>query len=265
MGEQSKIGWTDHTFNPWLGCSKVSAACQFCYAEAWAKRSGLVTWGDSAARRRTSESNWRQPIKWNHEALVTGQRRKVFCASLADVFEDRPELTSWRKELFALIRVTPQLDWLLLTKRPENVLRMMSECFPRGCDRYVRDYLSIGTTVESQDQARRIDYLMNCRAWARVLFLSVEPMLGPLDLFDWLHAVDMGMGHDYNVGINWVIAGGESGPKHRPLNLDHVRDLRDQCLDANVPFFFKQHGGARPETGGCELDGREWKQFPKAA
>lgn len=107
--------------------------------------------------------------------------------------------------------------------------------------------------------------LVNCRAWSSTLFLSCEPLLGPIDLFEWLHAVDIGMGHDYNMGIDWVIVGGESGPNHRALNLDHVRTLRDQCKEAGVPFFFKQHGGATAKAGGCLLDGVEYKQFPTAA
>lgn len=262
MGENSAIGWTDHTFNPWTGCTKVSEACRNCYAESWAKRTGIVKWGDSAERRRTSPANWKQPLKWNREAMVAGVRKRVFCASLADVFENRPELVIWRRDLFHLIYATPYLDWLLLTKRPEHAARLISEVWPKGFPG-VRNRIAIGTTVESQSEARRIDYLVNLRPFARVLFLSVEPMLGPLDLYDWLSAVDETRGFNYNRGIDWVIAGGESGPNHRPLNIDHVRALRDQCVEYGVPFFFKQHGGRTPEANGCLLDGREWKEFPK--
>lgn len=265
MGENSKIEWTHHTFNPWLGCTKVSPACANCYAEAWAKRSGMVKWGDSAERRKTSESNWRQPLKWNAEAARAGEIRRVFCASLADVGEDRPELKPWRKELMRLVIGTPNLFWLFLTKRPQNMARLLSEACPRGSNYIVRKRVGIGTTVESQDYVRRIDYLVNCRAWASVLFLSCEPLLSEIDLYPWLHAVDDMRGHDYNMGIDWVIVGGESGPYFRPLNLDHARNLRDQCAEANVPFFFKQHGGRTPKAGGCQLDGQEWKEFPKAA
>lgn len=265
MGENSAIGWTDHTFNPWTGCTKISPACANCYAEAWAKRTGIVKWGDSAERRRTSASNWKQPLKWNREALLAGIRRRVFCASLADVFEDRPELAPWRKDLIGLIQATPNLEWLLLTKRPEHAARLLGEVWPRGFSDQLRKRIEIGTTVESQSEVRRIDYLVNLRPYAHVLFLSVEPMLGELDLFPWLHAIDDTRGFDYNMGIDWVICGGESGANHRPLNLDHVRELRDQCVDAGVPFFFKQHGGRTPEAGGCELDGREWKQFPESS
>jgi protein gp37 len=125
MGADSKIEWTDHTFNPWLGCTKISPACANCYAEGWAKRSGLVQWGDQAQRRRTSVTSWKAPLKWNTEAKATGVRRRVFCASLADVFEDRSELLTWRLDLFDLIRQTPHLDWLLLTKRPQNILPLV--------------------------------------------------------------------------------------------------------------------------------------------
>jgi len=289
------IGWDKtHTlsgpiilFNPWLGCTKVSPACANCYAEAWAKRTGIVKWGDSAERRKTTDSYWRQPLKWNAEAARSGERKRVFCASLADVFEDRPELEPWRRDLMRLILGTHNLDWLLLTKRPENILRMMSEAAPRGSDHLLRQRLSLGTTVESQDQVRRIDYLVNCRMWARVLFLSCEPLLGPLDLFPWLHAVDETAGFDYNAGIDWVIAGGESGGHARPSNPQWFRDLRDQCEGAKVPFHFKQWGefvsvsevagvGAHfsfpdgrtvrrigKKNAGRLLDGREWNEFPK--
>jgi len=246
MGDTTEISWADKTFNPWTGCTKVSPACTHCYAESWAKRTGIVKWGDSAERRRTSESNWKDPIKWNRVAMISGERKRVFCASLADVFEDREELKPWRKELFELIGATPMLDWLLLTKRPENILRMMGESCPRGSSHGLRSHLFLGTTVESQDQARRIDYLVNCRPWARVLFLSVEPMLGPLDLFPWLHAPDETFGHDYNLGIDWVICGGESGGHARPMNPAWATSLRDQCVDAGVPFHFKQWGEWSP-------------------
>src|ERR1051326_4190826 len=121
MGQDSKIEWTDHTFNPWTGCTKVSPACANCYAEAWAKRTNIVKWGPNAERRRTSESNWRQPLIWDCDAAKAGERKRVFCASLADVFEDRPELEPWRRDLMRLILSTHNLDWLLLTKRPENI------------------------------------------------------------------------------------------------------------------------------------------------
>lgn len=265
MGANSAISWTDHTFNPWLGCTKVSPACQHCYAEAWAKRSGLVKWGDSAERRRTSESYWRQPLKWDREAAKAGGRRRVFCASLADVFEDREELKPWRRELFELIKATSNLDWLLLTKRPENINRL-SDGMPKT--------VWLGTTVESKDYLKRVADLVDCGDCA-VRFLSCEPLLGEVDLRTEYFTARLGeypfhgISDEYRTKlirlIDWVIVGGESGAGHRPLNLEHVRGLRDECARAGVPFFFKQHGGRTPTEGGCLLDGREWKEFPKAA
>jgi protein gp37 len=129
MAENSNIEWTHHTFNPWIGCTKVSDGCKNCYAEnLMDKRYGRVKWGPQGTRVRTSEANWKKPLKWNREAEAKGERHRVFCASLADVFEDKPdqpEMEQWRLELLELIIKTPYLDWLLLTKRPENVRGMV--------------------------------------------------------------------------------------------------------------------------------------------
>ena len=167
MAENSKIEWTDHTFNPWVGCTKVSAACDHCYAEAWAKRTGQSQlW--SGARRRTSETNWRQPLKWNREAAAARVQRKVFCASLADVFDNQAE-PQWREDLWALIQDTPNLDWQLLTKRPQNIAKMLPDDWGGG---YGNVWL--GTTVENETEAaRRIPHLLAVPAVVR--FLSVEP------------------------------------------------------------------------------------------
>ncbi|MGH9769098.1 MAG: DUF5131 family protein, partial [Blastocatellia bacterium] len=176
MGTNSKIEWTDHTFNPWLGCSKVSPACTNCYAEAWAKRSGLVKWGDGAERRRTSEANWKEPLKWNEQARREGVRRRVFCASLADVFEDRGELVQWRNDLFVMIEKTPYLDWLLLTKRPHNVLPKLEAIRKHWlADKLpLFDNIWIGATVENQEMAdKRIPELIQIPA--AIHFLSCEP------------------------------------------------------------------------------------------
>src|SRR5271165_362130 len=120
MGQNSSIEWTDHTFNPWWGCTKVSPACQNCYAELWAKRMGHQVWGNRTQRRFFTNNHWNEPLIWNHDARNTKRRRRVFCASMADVFERKRELNSWRERLWTLISATPCLDWLLLTKRPEN-------------------------------------------------------------------------------------------------------------------------------------------------
>lgn len=229
MGENSKIEWTTHTFNPWIGCSKVSPACKNCYAEAWAKRSGLVQWGESAERRRTSDANWRKPLLWNNQA--NGSRPRVFCASLADVFEEHPTIQpGWRADLGRLIACTDKLDWLLLTKRPENVYRMLPEFWVNFEEPYhMPSNVWIGTTVENQEEAdRRIPELL--RVPARVRFLSCEPLLGSVNLAFLADAQN----------LHWVICGGESGGGARPMNPDWARSLRNQCKAAAVPFFMKQ-------------------------
>lgn len=226
MGENSKIEWTDHTFNPVVGCTKVSAACDFCYAETWAKRTGQsALW--RGERRRTSATNWKSPVKWNEWAARDGVRRKVFCASLADVFDNQWD-PQWRSDLFALIEDTPHLDWLLLTKRPQNI----SEMIPPKWDGGLPTNIWLGATVESQEEAaRRIPHLL--RVPARIHFLSCEPLLGPINPFQ-------------HYKIDWVICGGESGPKRRPMQIQWAEALRDDCLTAGVPFFMKQIDKVQP-------------------
>lgn len=250
MGKNSAIEWTDHTFNPWIGCAKVSVGCTNCYAETLMDtRFGRVQWGVNGTRSVTSPANWRQPLKWNREAGATGTRRRVFCASLADVFDDRPELEPWRIDLFKLIEATTHLDWLLLTKRPENVMRLISLAQEQagvvvgpgvwlawtGC--------WIGVSVENQEQAdKRIPHLLDIPARGR--FLSMEPLLGPVDLAEgghgWLFVDELANGQ--RTGIHWVIVGGESGHNARPMHPEWARSIRDQCQAASVPFFFKQWG-----------------------
>lgn len=264
MGESTAIGWTDHTFNPWWGCTRVSPGCQNCYAESFAKRTGNDVWGTSP-RRFFGDKHWREPLKWAARAFEAGERRKVFCASMADVFEDHPDVIKSRHRLFELIDRTAVagLDWLLLTKRPELIGRFADHwTYPgiidpdRGFGEYDTDWPSnvwIGTTVEDQDRAKsRLDDFLLFGKGAAVRFLSCEPLLEEIDLTPW-----------FDEGIDWVICGGESGPRHRPLDLDHARSLRDQCQAFGVPFFFKQVGGRFPTAGGDELDGETWKQFPK--
>lgn len=294
MGENTKIESCDHTFNPWIGCSKVAAGCEHCYAEALAKRTGLAEWGAQGTRVKTSESYWRKPLKWNRDAERDGVRRRVFCSSMADVFEDwRGEMIDHmgrivyrtpsgvlrgagkeaemphygftsatigdlRIELFALIDDTPNLDWLLLTKRPENILRM----WPAG--RTNRSNVWLGTSIASQhDAERNIPPLLKCRDLARVLFVSAEPLLGPVHL----NANRLGVRpwHDETwLAIDWLIVGGESGPHARLMHPEWARSLRDQCQAAGVPFFFKQWGDVCKSETGRLLDGREWNEFPSA-
>lgn len=271
MGQDTAIEWTDHTFNPWTGCTKISPACTNCYAEVWAKRTGIVGWGDGAQRRKTSDSYWCQPVKWNVEAGRAGLRKRVFCASLADVFENKPQVVAWRYELFALIRETPNLDWLLLTKRPENIRAMLLRYLRAGFEWPSNVWL--GTTVENADYLDRVGDLIECREFASVLFLSCEPLLGPLSLrTNQRYQREHGGFRPLIDDIDWVIAGGESGAHARPSHPDWFRDLRDQCVAAGVSFHFKQWGewanvgGCDDPCGRCVMalrrwDGSRWRGF----
>jgi protein gp37 len=315
MGANSKIQWTDHTFNPWIGCAKVSAGCANCYAERdFDKRRGFAKWGPEGTRVITSAANWKQPLKWNREARDGGIRRKVFCASLGDIFEDwqgplvnhhgrtiwmspeepdrlieergpedrllpierenlakglfRPAtMNDARNRLFRLIDRTPNLDWLLLTKRLANVWQMCPADWVGGycavCDGkgitgasaaagdacYECGGMSspqwppnvwIGTSIENQATAtERIPELLKIPAAIR--FVSYEPALGPVDWQKWYPHPNHGKVRPMEQ-IDWFIAGGESGPQARPSHPDWFRSLRDQCQGAGVPFFFKQWG-----------------------
>lgn len=266
MGETTGIAWTDHTFNPWWGCTRVSPGCEHCYAETFAKRTGNDVWGKNAGRRFFGDKHWNEPRRWNAKAEAAGQRARVFCASMADVFEDREELHDHRMRLLEeLIPETPWLDWQLLTKRPENVLDMVPGDWLGGVEERSGiwpDNCWIGTTVEDQKRAdERIPHLIKIPAPVR--FLSCEPLLGPVSL-RWAAWKPLRGGYHLAAyeDIDWVIVGGESGPKHRPLLLDLARQLRDECEQANVAFFFKQVGGRTPTAGGDQLDGKTYKQFP---
>jgi len=252
MGEK----WWNHSFNPWMGCTKVSPACKNCYAEAGAKRFGQAEWGPGATRQIVSDPTWKRPIKWNREAEEKGTRARVFCASWADIFEDRPELDAPRARLFALIERTPHLDWLLTTKRPQNIARMIPPSWRGAMPKNVW----LGKTTESQKYAdERIPHLIECRAV--VTFVSVEPQLGPIDLSGYLGQLD------------WVICGGESGSRARPTQVAWARSIRDQCRAAGVSFFFKQWG-QHAQIGSTDglirlrtknerlLDGQSWDEYP---
>lgn len=260
MADATKIEWCDSTFNPWVGCTKIAPACDHCYAESWAKRSGMVEWGN-APRRRTSAALWREPLKWQRDAAAFfaahGRRRRVFCASLADVFDNQVP-AEWRDDLWSgIIHATPDLDWLLLTKRPQNIDGML----PAFWDE-IKGHVWLGTTVEDQEHAdRNIPHLLKHDAAVR--FISAEPLLGPIDLTKPVASlapihVRLGYTVDPLTGmyrtdrgfrlvatartIDWVIAGGESGPHARPSHPDWFTGLRDQCAAAGVPFLFKQWG-----------------------
>lgn len=247
MGKTTSIEWTHHTFNPWWGCEKVSPACTNCYAERDAKRYGHHVWGKAAPRRTLSPEYWMQPHKWDVQAKLFGERRRVFCASMADVFERREGLQPIREQLWTLIESTSGLDWLLLTKRPENILPMIPESWQRS----PRPNVWYGTTVESQEWAdKRIPELLQVPAAVR--FLSCEPLLGPVDLSPYLRTA---RGEAAPL-VHWVIAGGESGPRPRPMHPRWARSLRDQAQAAGVAFHFKQWGELLP--GGNDVGGPSW-------
>lgn len=256
MGEHSKIEWTDHTFNPVIGCTKVSDGCKFCYAEEMMdKRYGKAKWGPGQTRVRTSAANWKEPYKWNNQAEVEGRRARVFCASLADVFEDHPDWEVPRIDLFRVIDETPWLDWLLLTKRPQNVMPFLrgilnESSFPSN--------VWIGTSVENQAAAdERIPHLLGIPA--NVHFLSMEPLLGPVDLSMWVHddLPEDDDGAPYPGKINWVIVGGESGHEARPMHPAWVRSIREQCQAAGAPFLFKQWGEYVPVSSDSPMPLRQ--------
>jgi protein gp37 len=347
MAENTKIEWAHHTFNPWIGCTKVSPACKNCYAERdFDHRLGQVQWGPNGTRVLTGSENWAKPLKWNRDVqkeyeVAQAQwvadccvgtksypepelhqfRKRVFCASLADVFEDwqGPMLNSkgergvvtcadsvWftngpvsngheltmdavRQWLFAVIDKTPNLDWLLLTKRPENIRKMylsqhldggttgrirelMDEGESKDVHPYFRRNVWLGTSIENQEYAdKRIPELLKCRDLSPVLFLSCEPLLGPvmldriplegfnlphLDVLrkGWHSDGPFGFVGSHNApSIDWVIAGGESGPEARPTDPDWFRSIRDQCQTAGVPFLFKQWGEFGPVAAPAQL------------
>lgn len=308
MGADTRIEWADHTFNPWIGCTKVSPACDHCYAETLATARLGVAWGPHAERRRTKPSTWNLPLRWNRQAEREGRRFRVFCASLADVF-DNAVPAHWRGDLWQIIHETPHLDWLLLTKRPQNIAARLPDAGRHGVPAWGAGWPNVwlGTTVENQAEAdRRIPHLLSVQAAKR--FLSMEPLLGPVDLRKWLdpwtcadcefHGCEDDCGSDgcgecgehdafsqgdeckrcgadveaarpscprcgshrsfmrdygfkFDAGrklLDWIITGGESGPKARPSHPDWFRSLRDQCRAAGVPFFMKQMWGRTKAT-----------------
>ena len=281
MSENTKIEWATHTFNPWEGCQKVGPGCDNCYAEARNARFAggtAINWGPGAPRRRTSEANRQLPYRWNrnHDKFFAehGRRQRVFCSSLADVFDNAVD-PAWRDNLFALIAATPNLDWLLLTKRIGNVGNMLP--VPFDFDKHFPN-VWLGATIVNQEEADRdIPKLLTVPAAKR--FLSMEPLLGPVDLTE----VQVPAEHDklnhsgyypsrFNaltteyddkhfhqppIAIDWIIVGGESGPNARPMHPAWARSLRDQCLAAGVPYLFKQWGEWLPGSQADESDGEQ--------
>lgn len=263
MGETTKIAWTDHTFNPWWGCQRVSPGCEHCYAETFAKRVGLKVWGPQSERRFFGDKHWAEPLKWNRKAAAEGRRARVFCASMADVFEDRPELVAPRTQLVALIERTLHLDWLLLTKRPENMRRLANDASQERWAVAWPQNVWAGTTTEDQAHYdKRWPELAQVPASVR--FISYEPALGPLTLrcafcggphFD--HPDSVGCNSDKPEGWfpSWVIVGGESGPSARPFDAAWARETVDRCKAASVACFVKQMG-SRPYDS--NVNASEW-------
>lgn len=291
MAEVTQIEWCDATLNLWWGCTKVSDGCKFCYADALSNRYKRAEWGPTGTR--TEVKTWRSTLnKISKRAKSEGRRLRVFCQSMSDTFEG-PETMggvdseNWKLvdrlqwELFRRIEDHPELDFLLLTKRPQNVKPRFRQ-FGFSIDGSLPPNLWMGTSVEDQKTAdERIPHLLNIPA--KVRFLSCEPLLGPLDLVSPTWAVspatnsptiqgylrDESEIDDWRYwikrnGIHWVICGGESGPSARPMNPEWARSLRDQCVKAQVPFHFKQWGGRNKKEAGRILDGRTWDEFPEA-
>ncbi len=291
MAENSVIEWTHHTFNPWIGCTKVGPGCDNCYASDLAQVRLGVEWGPGKPRRHTAASTWKHPRAWNRKAQAAGIRYRVFCASLADVFDNEVP-AEWRTELFQLIRETPHLDWLLVTKRIGNVAKMAQAAGG------MPDNVWLGATIVNQLEADRdISKLLETNG-PRYRFLSMEPLLGEVNIEPWLNpdktcqGCDDGEGHGNRCSrtdiplreqcpwnravqivsdhgpyaqdgepaavtcevrtLDWVIVGGESGPRARPMHPDWARSLRDQCAAACVPFLFKQWGEWAPQVGAVD-------------
>jgi protein gp37 len=251
MGENSKIQWTHHTFNPWWGCDRVSPACDNCYAETWARRCGLTDlW--SGARRFFGDKHWNEPRKLDRNAAKRGVRERVFCASMADVFDNHPEVGPHRERLWTLIRETPNLDWLLLTKRIGNAKRMLPADW---CDGYPNVWL--GISVVTQDEADR-DIPKLLATPARIRFLSCEPLVERIQFPLPCH------NSVFWSGLHWIIVGGESGSKARPMSAQWASEIREQCAKAGAAFFMKQGSRANwPhyeifESFPMDLQVREW-------
>ncbi|EKS9840642.1 phage Gp37/Gp68 family protein [Burkholderia cepacia] len=276
MSENTKIEWCDHTWSPWEGCQKVGPGCDHCYAEVRNARFAggtAVNWGAGAPRRRTAPDSWKLPLRWDRKARDLGKRLRIF-PSLCDPFDNAVD-PAWRRDLFELIARTPNLDWLLLTKRIGNARDMLNEVvdeLSRGLntwDELPWPTIWLGATIVNQAEADRdIEKLLMTPARRR--FLSMEPLLGPVNLrawFDptgvccmremqscedcpadapWIHGPTTQYAEDgtgfSSPEIDWVIVGGESGYRARPMHPEWARDLRDQCTAYGLPFLFKQWG-----------------------
>lgn len=259
MGETTGISWTDATFNPWWGCEKVSPGCDLCYAEGVAARFNTA-WGKDVPRRFFGEHHWNEPRRWNKKAEKAGVRKKVFCASIADVMEDRRDLDPWREKLWGLIEATPWLTWQLLTKRPENYGKFL----PWAWQRNPRPNVWLGTTGENQ---RRLDERAKAlfAIDAAVYWLSAEPLLGPLNLgAHRSYEVETGQTTSAAVhGFDWVVVGGESGLGARRMDPAWATSILEQCRSYGMAYFFKQKGDVLAKELGCtQKSGKNPAEWP---
>lgn len=241
MGDVTTISWSQATWNPWIGCQKVGPGCDHCYAEARDIRfDGGMHWGPGAPRRRTAPANWRKPYRWNRLAMEAGVRTRVFCASLADIFDNAVD-PEWRRDAAAVIRDTPHLDWMLLTKRIGLVNRMIESDFGGELPRNVW----MGASVVNQEEADR-DIAKLLEVDAAIRWLSMEPLIEQVTIDPaQMRKLDM------------IVVGGESGRGARRMSLDWARDLLGQAREGGTAFHFKQMSQAdRPE------DYSEFKAFP---
>ena len=230
--EYSNIEWTTHTFNPWIGCQHVSPGCDHCYAETMMdSRYHRVEWGPHGTRKRTTDQYWKQPLRWAKDARQSRQRPRVFCASLADVWDNKVP-SYWRSDLFRLINSTPELDWLLLTKRPQNIRKMLPLTI-EGLPEWPWPNVWLGTTCEDQEHYdHRWPILWGIPA--AIHFISYEPALGPLSLGPSPYLPD------------WIICGGESGKDARTMEPSWAGNLLDECRELRVAFFMKQMTQKKP-------------------
>lgn len=234
MSDGSAIEWTDATWNPVRGCSKVSPGCKHCYAETLAERFRGVPGHpfEHGFDLQLIPSALELPLRWR-------AGRRIFVNSMSDLFHEDVS-AAYIRRVFDVMKRAPQHQFQVLTKRAERMAQLATNI-------EIPPHVWMGVSVENQKYTKRIDELR--RVDAAVRFLSVEPLLGPID------HLDLG-------GIHWVIVGGESGHGARPMDPSWVRSIRDQCLASKVKFFFKQWGGVRKHITGRVLDGRTWDQMP---
>lgn len=246
MSKNTTISWTDHTFNPWWGCQKVSPGCANCYAEKFAHRLGYQVWGPTANYRLMSDSHWLEPLKWNAAAASAGITERVFCASMADVFDARGPAGE-RERLWALIRQTPNLIWQLLTKRPENWTKYLP------ADALSWKNVWLGFTAEDQHYYDlRSTYMRQFEHWRGIFFVSYEPALGPLQL--------------PNLGKlpDWLIFGGETGPTRRACEEQWAAHIKRQCDQLGIAFFMKQMSARTPAQAADQIPaGLLVRNFPE--